>query len=237
MLRDIRKALRAYADETDAAIYRRFFKTGPGEYGEGDRFIGVRVPATRRVARDYRTLPLADTLTLLQSDIHEERLLALIILSHKFKAGTPDEQTTIYRAYLDHTPFINNWDLVDVSAEHVVGAYLERRSRKPLHDLARSESLWERRIAILSTFRFIRHDDFDETLAIAEILVADAHDLIHKAVGWMLREVGKRDRSKEESFLIRHYRTMPRTMLRYAIEKFTEEIRQQYLKGTLKAVR
>jgi len=234
MLRDIRKALRAFADETDAVIYQRFFKTGPGEYGEGDRFIGVRVPATRRVAREYGTLPLVDTLTLLRSAIHEERLLALIILSLKFKAGTPDEQAAVYRAYLDHTAFINNWDLVDVSAEHVVGAYLERRSRKPLHDLARSESLWERRIAILSTFRFIRHHDFDETLNIAEILVADAHDLIHKAVGWMLREVGKRDRSKEEGFLIKHYRTMPRTMLRYAIEKFPEETRQQYLKGTLK---
>ncbi len=229
MLNDTRHALRAFADETDAVNLQRFFKTGPGEYGEGDRFIGVRVPATRRVARDYKALPLADTLTLLQSDIHEERLLALIILSLKFKAGTPDEQAAVYRAYLDHTPFINNWDLVDVSAEHVVGAYLERRSRKPLHALARSESLWERRIAILSTFRFIRHDDFDETLKIAEILVSDKHDLIHKAVGWMLREVGKRDMSKEESFLIRHYRSMPRTMLRYAIEKFSEETRLQYM--------
>jgi len=174
MLIDVRKALRAFADESDAIFLRRFFKTGPGEYGEGDRFIGFRVPATHRVAREFRNLPMADTLTLLRSDIHEERLLALIILSHKFKAGTPDEQTAIYRAYLDNTPFINNWDLV-----------------------------------------------------------SDTNDLIHKAVGWMLREVGKRDRSKEEGFLVRHYRSMPRTMLRYAIEKFPEQTRQQYLKGTL----
>jgi len=233
MQKNIRAALREFADESDAITLQRFFKTGPGEYGEGDKFIGVRVPATRRVAREYRNLPMADVLTLLQSDIHEERLLALIILTQKYQKGTPAEQAVIYRTYLEQTRHINNWDLVDASAEHIVGAYLISRSRKPLHTLARSQSIWERRIAIMSTFHFIKNNEFDETLKIAAKLVSDTNDLIHKAVGWMLREVGKRDRNKEEIFLMKHYRNMPRTMLRYAIEKFPEEIRQQYMKGTL----
>jgi len=233
MLKDIRNALLAFANESDANALQRFFKTGPGEYGEGDRFIGVRVPATRRIAREYRNLSLADTLTLLKSDIHEERLLALFVLTHKFQKGTPDEQEVVYGLYLDHTKYINNWDLVDTSAEHIVGAYLQSRSRKPLHALARSEILWERRISIMSTFHFIKNNDFDETLKIAEILVSDTNDLIHKAVGWMLREIGKRDRGKESVFLMKHYRNMPRTMLRYAIEKFPEGTRQQYLKGII----
>lgn len=231
MLKDIRLALRACANEADALVYRRFFKTGPGEYGEGDRFLGVRVPATRRVAREYRTLPLPDTLTLLQSEFHEERLLALVLLTHQYRKGDPDDRTRIYRAYLDHTCFINNWDLVDVSAEHIVGAYLLNRSRQPLHTLARSKSLWERRIAILSTFHFIRNGDFDETLKIAKMLLSDPHDLIHKAVGWMLREVGKRNRAREDDFLGKHCRKMPRTMLRYAIEKHPEKMRRRYLKA------
>ena len=234
MLENIRSALHRFANEADAKILQRFFKTGPGEYGEGDLFIGVRVPATRRVAKKHRTLSLADTLTLLKSDIHEERLLALIILIHKFQKGSPDEQALVYERYLDHTKHINSWDLVDISAAHIVGAYLQSRSRKPLHALARSESLWERRIAIISTLHFIKNNDFDETLKIAEILLSDTHDLIHKAVGWMLREVGKRNIDKESDFLLKHYRNMPRTMLRYAIEKFPEEIRQHYLKGTIR---
>ncbi|GBE31680.1 DNA alkylation repair enzyme [bacterium BMS3Bbin05] len=234
MLEDIRAALREHADESDAIALQRFFKTGPGEYGDGDRFLGVRVPATRRVARKYRDLPLADTKTLLHSAIHEERLLALIILTHKYQKGTSDERAEIYRIYLDHTEYINNWDLVDTSAEHIVGAYLKERLRKPLHVLAKSESLWERRIAIMATFHFIKNREFDETLRIAEMLVADTEDLIHKAVGWMLREVGKREINTEESFLKKHYQCMPRTMLRYAIEKFPEEIRQQYLKGAIR---
>ena len=232
MLKNIRSELRTYANESDAIALRRFFKTGPGEYGEGDQFLGVRVPATRRVARKYRDIPLADTIKLLRSAIHEERLLSLIILTHKYKKGDPDEQAEIYRIYLDNTEYINNWDLVDTSAEHIVGAHLKERSRKPLHSLARSESLWERRIAIMATFHFIKSNEFDETLRIAEILIADTEDLIHKAVGWMLREVGKREINTEESFLKKHYRSMPRTMLRYAIEKFPEEIRQYYLKRT-----
>lgn len=234
MLKDIRTALREYANETDAIVLQRYFKTGPGEYGEGDRFLGVRVPATRLVARKYRGIPLADTLALLHSDFHEERLLALIVFTHKYQKGSPDEQTEIYRIYLNNTRYINNWDLVDISAEHIVGAYLINKSRKPLHVMAHSKSMWERRIAIMSTFHFIRNDDFDETLKIAETLVHDTEDLLHKAVGWMLREVGKRDRKKEELFLKKHYQRMPRTMLRYAIEKFPENLRQQYLKKNVR---
>lgn len=233
MLKEIRTALREFADESDAVTLQRFFKTGPGEYGEGDRFIGIRVPSTRRVARTYRNLPMIDIVALLRSEIHEERFLALTILTQKYQKGSIREQAEIYRIYLDHTRHINNWDLVDTSAEHIVGAYLKNRSRKPLHSLAHSESIWERRIAIMATFHFIKSGEFDETLKIAEMLVFDTEDLIHKAVGWMLREVGKRDRSKEEAFLKKHYQNMPRTMLRYAIEKFPENIRQHYLKGDM----
>jgi len=234
MLKTIQTALREQANDSDAMVLRRFFKTGPEEYGEGDRFIGVRVPATRRIAQKYRNLPLADTLALLRSSVHEERLLALIILKRKYQEGGQDERAEIYGIYLDHTRYINNWDLVDASAEHIVGAYLKNRSREPLHALAHSESIWERRIAIMSTFHFIKNNEFDETIRIVEILVYDSEDLIHKAVGWMLREVGKRDRDKEEFFLKKHYRSMPRTMLRYAIEKFPENLRQQYLKGDIR---
>lgn len=233
MLDNTRRRLRSFADESHAQVLQRFFKTGPGEYGEGDVFLGVRVPATRRVAKECETLSLDDTFTLLTSDIHEERLLALIILARKYHKGTPDEQAAIYRRYLDHTAYINNWDLVDASAAHIVGAHLQNRSRAPLYTLAQSKSLWERRIAIISTFHFIKNNDFDDTLKIATICITDTHDLIHKAVGWMLREVGKRDIQAESVFLTKYYRQMPRTMLRYAIEKFPEHTRQQYLKGRI----
>ncbi len=233
MIDEIRTALRDAADENDATHLQRFFKTGPGEYGEGDLFIGVRVPETRRVAKKFHLLPLNDALTLLRSEIHEERLLALILLTEKFRRGSAEQQAEIYRLYLENTGHINNWDLVDSSAMFIVGPYLQNRSRDPLHRLARSASLWERRIAILATFHFIRQGEFDETLKIAETLLLDREDLIHKAVGWMLREIGKRDMCREEDFLKMHYRNMPRTMLRYAIEKFPEELRQKYLKGTI----
>ncbi len=229
----VRAALREYADKSDAEFLRRYFKTGPGEYGEGDRFIGVRVPSARRVARRFRHLPLAEALVLLGSAIHEERLLALIILTEKFRRGTPGEQSEIYREYLNRTRSINNWDLVDASADRIVGAYLQERSRRPLYGLARSELLWERRIAVMATFHFIKNGEFAETLKIAGMLLADTEDLIHKAAGWMLREIGKRDRKAEESFLRENYRRMPRAMLRYAIEKFPEDLRQRYLRGTI----
>jgi 3-methyladenine DNA glycosylase AlkD len=235
LLNRIRTLLKEHANASDAVALRRFFKTGPGKYGEGDRFIGVRVPAIRRIASQFRNLSINDLLVLIRSEFHEERLLALIILVQMYRQGSCDQQAEIYRVYLENTHHINNWDLIDASAEHIVGPYLKNRSRKPLHNLARSESIWERRIAIMSTFHFIKNGEFEETLTIAKTLISDTEDLIHKSVGWMLREVGKRNRDAEEIFLRRHYRSMPRTMLRYAIEKFPENIRQQYLKGTVRS--
>lgn len=233
MLQAARDALREHSNESDAKILKRFFKTGPGEYGEGDQFIGVRVPSIRRVARKFRDLPLSDLSALLQSKVHEERLLALIILTEQYRKGGEGERARIFNLYLRNTSHINNWDLVDASAEHIVGAYLNERNRKPLYGLAKSESLWERRIAIMATFHFIKKGEFDETMKLAETLLADPEDLIHKAVGWMLREIGKRDQGTEEGFLKKHYRRMPRTMLRYSIERFPENIRQNYLKGEI----
>ena len=232
-LNQVRKKLRKHASRERAKISQCFFKTGPGEYGEGDVFIGVKVPDIRGVARQSRDLPLKETCELLKSVVHEERLLALLILVLKYHKGKEPERKTIYRLYLKNTRHINNWDLVDVTAEHVVGAYLWNRDRKPLYRLAESRSLWERRIAILSTFHFIKKREYTDTLNIAEILIADREDLIHKAVGWMLREVGKRDFVVEEGFLREHYKVMPRTMLRYAIERFPEATRQAYLKGRI----
>ena len=230
---DIKRLFQQLGKETDAEVLRRFFKTGPGEYAEGDIFIGVRVPIIRRIAKEYQTLPLREATTLLKSKIHEERMLALVILMHQYEKGTPDEQTKIYDLYMANTAHINNWDLIDVTAPHIVGAFLRDKPRDPLYSFARSQSLWERRIAIISTLHFIKHNDYADTLAIAEIILHDTHDLIHKAVGWMLREVGNRDLQVEEAFLKKHYHTMPRTMLRYAIEKFPEPKRQRHLKGTI----
>ncbi len=230
---DIQKRLRALANREYAAVSRRFFKTGPGQYGEGDIFIGVRVPTIRKLVPEYFQRPLPEIVRLLQSPIHEERMLALLLMVRKFTVGDGAMKKNIYHAYLKNTAFVNNWDLVDCSAEHVVGAYLWDKNRAPLHRLARSNDLWERRIAILSTFHYIKRNAFDETLVISEMLLADAHDLIHKAVGWMLREIGKRRRETEEAFLKKHYRSMPRTMLRYAIEKFPEPRRQRYLQGRI----
>ena len=226
---DAQQHLRSLASPDVAAISARFFKTGPRQYGEGDVFIGVRVPAIRKVAKEFRSLPLRDVEALLQSKIHEERLLALAILVTQFQKADDKVRKPIYDLYLANTDRINNWDLVDLSAPQIVGGYLECRSRKPLIRLARSASLWERRIAILATFHFIRRGEFDDTLKIAEMLLADAEDLIHKAVGWMLREVGKRDLPREEKFLDQHHRAMPRTMLRYAIERFPQQKRLAYL--------
>jgi len=230
-IHEIQQRLRTLADPKRAAVHQRFFKTGPGEYGEGDRFLGIRVPVLRKLAREYRDLSLLETKKLLASPIHEERFLALLIMVLKYRTGNEEEHKTIYQLYLDSTHYINNWDLVDTTAEHIVGDYLRERDRSALQCLAASQSLWERRIAILSTFHYIKRGSFDETLTIAEALLDDPEDLIHKAVGWMLREIGKRDMKTEEGFLRRRYMAMPRTMLRYAIEKFPEPLRQQYLKG------
>lgn len=216
-----------------AAILARFFKTGPGQYGEDDRFIGVKVPVIRKVAKEFKNLPLPEIKCLLHSEIHEERLLALVILVGQFEKSNDAARKRIYDLYLANTQHVNNWDLVDVSAPQIVGGYLEERSRKPLYRLAKSASLWERRISILATFHFIRQGDFADTLKIAEKLLGDKEDLIHKAVGWMLREVGKRDVAMLEAFLNDHCRAMPRTMLRYAIERFPEEKRRKYMDGKL----
>jgi len=232
LTKQILKHLRRLGNADIAAQSLRFFKTGPGEYGEGDRFLGIRVPVIRKCVREYRRIELHDALELLRSPFHEARLLALLILVDKYsRAGTPAGQRAIYRAYLDHTAWINNWDLVDSSAEHIAGAYLFTRDRKPIYRLLRSRSLWERRIAVLATFHFIKREEYDDTLAVAGLLLDDPEDLIHKAVGWMLREVGNRNRSAEERFLRKHYRKMPRTMLRYAIEKLPEKARLAYLRG------
>jgi 3-methyladenine DNA glycosylase AlkD len=227
----LREKLQAQANEAWAEDMRRYFKCGPGEYAEGDQFVGVRMPQLRKLVKAYPETPMTDIETLLHSPIHEERMLALLLMVQRYRQGDETEQKRLYHCYLDSTTVINNWDLIDVTAEHIVGGWLFGRSREPLHRLARSKSLWERRIAIMATFHFIKNCDFDETLKLAKLLLGDQHDLIHKAVGWMLREVGKRDRDAEEAFLQQQYRVMPRTMLRYAIERFPEERRQAYLKG------
>ena len=232
-LAEAERALHELADPKAAAFALRFFKTGPGEYGEGDRFLGIRVPPLRALARRFRELPHEQVLTLLRSQWHEQRLLALLLLVEQYRRGTDAERDTIYRAYLAHTQYINNWDLVDSSAEHIVGPHIGSRRLIVLEQLARSASLWERRIAIVATFHWIKEGEFRPTLRLAKLLLDDPHDLIHKAVGWMLREVGKRDLAAEEKFLHEHYRRMPRTMLRYAIERLPERRRRQYLQGAL----
>jgi 3-methyladenine DNA glycosylase AlkD len=233
-LAGIRADLRELADPAGAMHSLRFFKTGPGEYGEGDKFLGLTVPEMRTIARKYRTLDDDAALELLASPWHEERLVALLLLVQGYKRGDERRRRKIHRAYLANTRWINNWDLVDLSAEHVVGPHLEAEEIELLERLARSRSLWERRIAIISTFHFIRRNEFRPTLKMATMLLNDPHDLIHKAVGWMLREVGKRDRKVLDTFLRKHYRTMPRTMLRYAIERHPETIRKRYLAGSVK---
>jgi 3-methyladenine DNA glycosylase AlkD len=221
--------LRALADPADAEFLQRFFRTGPGEYGEGDRFLGIRVPAIRAVARELVRMPLAETERLLHSPWHEARLLALILLGDAYRRASAAERNAIFRLYLRNAKYINNWDLVDLSAPNIVGAHLADRPRSRLDALARSKKLWERRIAIVATHQFIRAGEFDDTLRVARILLHDAHDLIHKAVGWMLREVGKRDPARLTSFLDEHAHEMPRTMLRYAIERFSVADRKRYM--------
>ena len=206
-----------------------FFKTGKGEYGEGDIFLGIKVPIQRKIAKKY-DLDLEELQELIISRIHEHRLVALFILIDKYKKADENLKKKIYDFYLINTKNINNWDLVDLSAPNIIGDYLIEKNRETIYKLAKSKSLWEKRIAVLACFKFIKENDFKDSLKIAEILINDSHDLIHKAVGWMLREIGKRDIDVEENFLRKHYKVMPRTMLRYAIEKFDEEKRQAYLK-------
>jgi len=221
--------LKQMGDPVKARFLQGFFKTGPGEYAEGDRFIGLKVLQVRGLLREYRQLDPIDVLPLLCSPLHEERLFALLALVRSFEKGDARRQEEIFSLYLEQSSWINNWDLVDSSAPMIVGGYLLERERGVLYELVRSASLWERRIAIMATFTFIRAGQFDDTLRLAELLLHDRQDLIHKAVGWMLRETGKRDALREEAFLCRHCRNMPRTMLRYAIERFPPEKRRRYL--------
>jgi len=229
-IKEIRRKIIRSADKKRAESSQRFFKTGKGEYGEGDIFIGIKLPDQKALAIEYEDISLEDIEKLLKSKVHEERSLALGILKKQY-IKTKDKRTVDF--YLKHTKFINNWDLVDMSAYHILGDWLIKRDRKILYRLAISENLWEKRISIITTFAFIRNNDFEDCLKISKILLKDEHDLIHKAVGWMLREVGKRDLKIEEGFLKKYYKDMPRTMLRYAIERFPETKRQAYLKGRM----
>ena len=228
---DVKKDLRSLADFEKANILQRFFKTQKGEYGEGDIFLGIIVPNTRKVAKNYKDLKLSEVKKLLYSKIHEERLCALLILVDKFEKGEIEEKEKVFTFYIKNAKQVNNWDLVDISASRIVGRFLIDKPKGLLYKFAMSENLWKKRISIISTYTFIKEGKYEDTFKIAEILMNDKHDLIHKAVGWMLREVGKKSLKDEEKFLKKYYKIMPRTMLRYAIERFPEEKRINYLKG------
>ena len=233
---DVQKELIKYSSKRRKKSNEWYFKTGLGDYGYGDIFIGLSMPNIRKVSKKFSLLPLKEIKKLLSSKIHEERMAALIILSYQFQKADKKTQKRIYNFYLKNTKYINNWDLVDVTVNRIIGAYLWKNkdeNRKILYKLALSKNMWERRIAIISTSYFIYQNDFMDTLKISKILLNDKEDLLHKAVGWMLREVGKRNHKKEEIFLKKYYKTMPRTMLRYAIEKFSETKRKAYLKGNI----
>ncbi|NLJ24961.1 MAG: DNA alkylation repair protein [Firmicutes bacterium] len=234
-VQQVRDELAKFTDEERAKTSMRYFQAFPGGYGEGDHFIGVRVPDQRKVARKYyREMPLAAVEQLLKDPIHEYRFTSLIILTHKFeKAKTSEDRQEIVELYLRNSAYVNNWDLVDASADKILGAYLFHGDRSLLYELAESGDLWSQRIAMIATFHFIKQNDFKDALKIATLLLEHDHDLIHKAVGWMLREIGERDYTVEYEFLEKHYRDMPRTMLRYAIEKFDPEVRSKLLKGAI----
>ena len=228
--KDFRRNLHNFAYLERAKIMQHFFKTGEGEYGEGDIFLGVTVPDSRKVAKKFAHLPIDEMKVLLDSRVHEERLVALLILVHKYSTASRIEKEEIAKFYLGNIKQVNSWDLVDLSAPSILGDYLMNRDKSLLFRLAKSCNLWKRRVAIVATLYFIRKNEFRETLKIAEMFLADKHDLIHKAAGWMLREVGKRNLIAEEAFLNKHYTVMPRTMLRYAIERFPEKKKRHYMK-------
>ncbi len=227
----VSETLRELANPTIAEHSQRFFKTGKGQYGEGDIFLGIRVPVLRAQATKFHDLPLKEVRSLMKSAFHEERLCALLILVLKFAKGDEQERTAIYNLYVKNTKYMNNWDLVDSSAHQIVGGYLIDKDRRPLYTFTQSKSLWKRRISIIATYHFIKKNQFKDALSISKSLLKDPEDLIHKAVGWMLREVGKRDLATEKTFLKAHYKRMPRTMLRYAIVRFPERERKRYLNG------
>jgi 3-methyladenine DNA glycosylase AlkD len=233
VVNEIRARLHNLGDAHRAQFLKGFFKTGPGEYAEGDIFLGIRVPDVRKLTREYKALKAGDVVPLLRSPLHEERLFALLVFVREFSRGDGSPREEIFKLYRENLGFINNWDLVDLSAPTIVGGFLEDGNRDYLYRLAESPVLWERRIAIMATFHFIRQRRFEDTLTISKLLLNDGEDLIHKAAGWMLREVGKRDAECEEAFLKEHCREMPRTMLRYAIEKFPPSRRRMYLDGSI----
>ena len=229
----VEEELNKAGNNEKAKFLARYFKTGKGEYGEGDVFIGLTVPQVRAIAKKYRDLPLSDVEKLLHSKIHEFRLTALLILCAKFEKAAEQERKKIVALYLRNTAHINNWDLVDLSSHEILGTFLLHKSRNILYTLAKSKNIWERRIAVISTFAFLRDNDTSDSIVLADLLLHDTHDLMHKAVGWMLRETGKRDGKILVDYLSTRYKTMPRTMLRYAIEKFPPSTREKYLKGTI----
>lgn len=230
MLKQLLSEMQSLANPKKAKDYARYFKTGKGEYAEGDIFLGITGSFQRKLDANYKNLSLPEIQQMLNSRIHEHRSVALFILAHQFKKADEKKKEAIIRLYLKNTKNINNWDLVDLSAPKILGEYLLDKDRKMLYTMAKSSILWNRRIAVLSTFAFIAKNDFKDSLRIAELLLKDKHDLMHKAVGWMLREIGKRNQKAEEAFLKKHYRQMPRTMLRYAIEKFDDKKKQFYMK-------
>ena len=230
---NLTKLLKQKANPEKAKIYQRFFKIGKGEYGEGDIFLGISVPVTRKIANEFTNLTFRKIKKHLQSKFHEERLAALLILVNNYKKT--NDKKEIFEFYLNITKHINNWDLVDLTADKILGDFLldKDKEKSILYNLAKSKNIWERRIAIVATYAFIKNNQFEDALKISEILLKDKHDLIHKAVGWMLREVGKRDEKVLEDFLKTNYKNMPRTTLRYAIEKFPEGKKQLYLRGEI----
>lgn len=234
-LEQIKTTLNTYQNEEKAAFLPKFFNAFPGGYGEGDQFLGIKVPDQRKVARQfYKKITLSTIEKLLHEPFHEYRLTALFMLVYRFeKTEREEEKQEIVNLYLDNLKFVNNWDLVDSSADKILGAYLMDKNKDILYQLARSGDLWKQRIAVIATFHFIKNNKFNDTLEIAKLLLHHEHDLIHKAVGWMLREIGKRDLQTELDFLQKYYQTMPRTMLRYAIEKFEPELRWKFLKGLI----
>ncbi|RHX83693.1 DNA alkylation repair protein [Leptospira stimsonii] len=224
----VQRALQELGDPVKADFLSGYFKTGPGDYAEGDIFLGITVPIQRKIAKRYEGLPLKEIEILLRSPIHEERLTSLFILCDQFEKAEEKERKQLHQFYVKNLKYVNNWDLVDLSSRILIGEYLIDKDRSLLYQLVESKNLWERRVSILSTYAFIRRNDFKEILKIAKILLKDKEDLIHKAVGWMLREVGNRDKKPEIDFLDRYASIMPRTMLRYAIEKFPETLKKKY---------